>query len=167
MRKDIYIDFPWKLHKEKIKSVIVKEGIKNIGPYAFSSCKSLENVSIPDSVTLIEDGAFTRCDSIKKVTLPQNVNSLGMTAFASCVGLKEINIPDSVEYIGNSDNLDSAANYVVETGVMAAAPAAKMALKNLGSAISYIDGENMKNSLIGFYNALGIALPSDDFYYEK
>lgn len=73
----------------------------------------------------------------------------------------------SVEYIGNSDNLDSAANYVVETGVMAAAPAAKMALKNLGSAISYIDGENMKNSLIGFYNALGIALPSDDFYYEK
>ena len=31
----------------------------------------------------------------------------------------------SVEYIGNPENLESAANYVVETGVMAAAPAAK------------------------------------------
>ena len=73
----------------------------------------------------------------------------------------------SVEFIGNSANSDSAAEYVVETGVMAAAPAAKMALKNLGSAISYIDGKDMKTALISFYQAIGIALPADDFYYEK
>lgn len=73
----------------------------------------------------------------------------------------------SVDYIGDSTNLDSAANYVVETEVMAAAPAAKKALKNLGNAISYIDGSNMKVALIAFYNAIGIKLPDDDFYYEK
>ncbi len=73
----------------------------------------------------------------------------------------------SVEFIGNPDNLDSAANYVVETGVMGAAPAAKMALTNLGGAISYIDGSNMKSALVAFYQAIGIALPSDEFYYEK
>lgn len=73
----------------------------------------------------------------------------------------------SVEYIGNPDNLDSAANYVVETGVMAAAPAAKKALMNLGKAISYIDGADMKSSLVAFYNAIGIKLPDNSFYYEK
>ena len=74
----------------------------------------------------------------------------------------------SIEYISAPANIDSAANYVVETGVMGAAPAAKKALTNLGSAISYIDGQDMKNALIAFYNAIDItSLPSDDFYYEK
>lgn len=74
----------------------------------------------------------------------------------------------SIDYISAPANIDSAANYVVETGVMAAAPAAKKALTNLGGAIAYIDGADMKNSLVAFYNAIGVAfLPSDDFYYEK
>jgi NitT/TauT family transport system substrate-binding protein len=73
----------------------------------------------------------------------------------------------SVEYIGNSKNIDSAADYVVETGVMGAAPAAKMALNNLGSSISYIDGDEMKTALVNFYKSIGIVLPDDSFYYEK
>ncbi len=74
----------------------------------------------------------------------------------------------SIDYISAPANIDSAANYVAETGVMAAAPAAKKALTNLGGAIAYIDGADMKNALIAFYNAIGVAsLPSDDFYYEK
>lgn len=73
----------------------------------------------------------------------------------------------SVDYIGNSDNINSAAEYVVETEVMAAASAAEMALANLGDAISYIDGEDMKETLIAFYTAIGIALPDESFYYAK
>ena len=61
--------------------------------------------------------------------------------------------------------MDSAANYVVETGVMGAVPAAKKALSNLGTAIAYIDGANMKSTLVAFYEAIGIALPDDDFYF--
>lgn len=73
----------------------------------------------------------------------------------------------SVEYVGNMANIDSAANYVVETGVMGAVPAAKKALLNLNGAISYLDGEEMKNALIFFYNAIGVPLPDNSFYYEK
>ena len=73
----------------------------------------------------------------------------------------------SVEFIGNPDNLSSAADYIVKTNVMGAAPAATKALKNLGEAISYVEGEDMKNTLIAFYNAIGVAIPSNDFYYEK
>ena len=72
----------------------------------------------------------------------------------------------SVEYISNSDNLASAADYVVETGVMGAAGAAKTALTNLGGAIAYIDGAEMKSTLIAFYQAIGISLPAENFYYE-
>ena len=74
----------------------------------------------------------------------------------------------SIEYIGNSENIDSAANYIVETGVMAAAPAAKKAISNLGDAISYIDGRDMRDALINFYNAIDLSIyPDENFYYGK
>ena len=40
-----------------------------------------------------------------------------------------------------------------------------IAFKNLGNAISYIDGDEMKEALIAFYNAIGVKLPADEFYY--
>ena len=73
----------------------------------------------------------------------------------------------SVEYIGNIENIDSAAGYVVETGVMTAVPAAKKALTNLDGSIAYLDGSEMKTALIYFYTAIGVKLPDDSFYYEK
>ncbi len=73
----------------------------------------------------------------------------------------------SIEFVNNSENLDTAADYVVETGVMQAIPAAKSALTNLNGSIAYIDGTDMKNALIEFYRAIGIEAPKDEFYYEK
>jgi len=73
----------------------------------------------------------------------------------------------SIDYISNPENLDSAANYVVESGVMAALPAAKSALGNLGSSIDYIDGKDMKTALTAFYKIIKMTAPKDAFYYEK
>ena len=51
-------------------------------------------------------------------------------------------------------------------------PAAKKAIGNLGSAIAYLDGSEMKTALIAFYNAIGTTviggkLPDEEFYYSK
>ena len=73
----------------------------------------------------------------------------------------------SVEYVGDAQNLENAANYVAEAKIMAAAPAAKKALANLGSAIAYIDGEEMKTTLAAFYTAIGMTPPGDEFYYGR
>lgn len=73
----------------------------------------------------------------------------------------------SVSYIGKTENLENAANFVAEAKIMEAAPAAKKAIANLGDAISYIDGAEMKSALEAFYTAIGMKLPSDEFYYEK
>ena len=73
----------------------------------------------------------------------------------------------SIIYIANPDNIDSAADYVAETGIIGNVKLAKMALNNLGLSITYIDGDDMKNALINFYNAIGVTLPDESFYYEK
>ncbi len=73
----------------------------------------------------------------------------------------------SIDFVGNIANLEDASAYIVEAGIMAAAPAAKTALSNLGDAISYIDGAEMKSALTAFFDATNTTLPHDDFYYEK
>lgn len=78
----------------------------------------------------------------------------------------------SINFIADSKNLEIAAGYVVDAGVLDAVPAAKKSLTNLGDAIAYIDGAEMKTILVDFYNAIGLnliggKLPDDKFYYEK
>ncbi len=75
---------------------------------------------------------------------------------------------NSINFISNSENIDTAAEYVVETGVMGAVPAAKKALTNLNGSIVYIDGKDMKAALQAFYKAIDIPAPKNNaFYYEK
>lgn len=75
---------------------------------------------------------------------------------------------NSIDFISKTENLDTAAEYVVETGVMAAIPAAKKALSNLNGSIVYIDGKDMKTALEAFYKAIGISsAKNNSFYYEK
>jgi len=73
----------------------------------------------------------------------------------------------SIEYISSSQNIDSAATYVVNAGILPNATVAKSALQNLGNSIAYIDGKAMKTTLQEFYKELGIKSPADAFYYEK
>lgn len=71
----------------------------------------------------------------------------------------------SVDFIGNIENIDTAKTYIVDTGIMAAAPAAQKALTNLNGAIVYKD--NTKEILDKFFGAIGIKKPDDNFYYKK
>ena len=78
----------------------------------------------------------------------------------------------SIDFVAAPQNLELAAQYVVDAGVLDALPAAKKSLTNLGSAIAYYDGARMKTTLVAFYNAIGLdliggRLPDDDFYYAK
>lgn len=73
----------------------------------------------------------------------------------------------SVEFISNPQNIETAAEYIANNGIIGKSALAKVALKNLGNSIAYIDGAEMKNILVAFYSAMGIALPDDSFYYEK
>ena len=77
--------------------------------------------------------------------------------------LKEYKL--SIEYIGEKANNNSAAQMIVDGGVLPKLPVAKNALNNLYGSIVYIDGEDMKEALIGFYSAIELPLPDNSFYY--
>lgn len=73
----------------------------------------------------------------------------------------------SINYVNDSANLESAAQMIVDAGVLPMLPVAKGALSNLYGYIVYQDGAEMKESLIAFYTAIGQPLPKNEAYYEK
>ena len=84
---------------DKIKRVIIEDGITSIGRSAFARCSHIEEIVIPDSVTDIENGAFCFCSSLMKVNIPESVTTLHCATFSGCVNLTTIVIPDSVQTI--------------------------------------------------------------------
>ena len=66
------------------KEYVVREGTEVICDGAFSGCKSLQSVTIPNSVTKIGDRAFSACFSLQSVTIPNSVTKIGDGAFLGC-----------------------------------------------------------------------------------
>lgn len=113
---DIYID-PW--DENSIRSVIVKQGVTNVGTTAFRDCRNLRSATIAGSVTEIGFSAFSGCSDLTSVTLSQGVKSIGMTAFSGCKNLREIIFPDSIEGIeaGAFADRDSLMEIILPNGI--------------------------------------------------
>ncbi len=90
----------WSEYNSLVQKIIIKDGIKNIGSYAFYPCYSLKSITIPNSVTSIGDYAFWGC-SISSITIPNSVKTIGNSAFSCCRNLTSITIPDGVTSIGS------------------------------------------------------------------
>ena len=75
--------------RESITSIIIGEGITEIGVNVFVNFTALLEVVIPNSVTKIEGGAFGGCRGLIKVIIPDSVKSIGEAAFYLS-GLKTI-----------------------------------------------------------------------------
>ena len=83
----------------RLLSVSIPEGVRQISDYAFQYCQLLEKVELPDSLEYIGEDAFIGCTWLEKITIPDNVNYIGDYAFAYCERLKEVNIPQSITNI--------------------------------------------------------------------
>ena len=86
---------PWyKNYKERIKTVIIEEGITYIEDNSFSEFNSLVEINIPSSITSIGGSAFSGCSSLASISIPESVTSIGSKAFNGCTNLKEVHITD-------------------------------------------------------------------------
>ncbi|OQB14991.1 MAG: hypothetical protein BWY15_00806 [Firmicutes bacterium ADurb.Bin193] len=66
-------------------------------PYgAFSDCRLLTSISIPEGVTTIRQSAFDTCFGLTEFTVPDSVTQIEPAAFNGCKELKTITVPDSV-----------------------------------------------------------------------
>lgn len=54
-------------YKNNFYKVIIEEGVTRIGNYAFASCYSLNNITIPSSVTSISSNAFAQVSTISTI----------------------------------------------------------------------------------------------------
>mgnify|MGYP003294539095 CR=1 FL=1 len=107
---------------EKLKTVLLAEGLATIQTYtfsesglieiiipgadigekAFSGCQSLQRVNIEEGTSYIGVSAFEECRSLENIVLPKSVEEIRKSAFAYNTKLKSINIPESITSIGGS-----------------------------------------------------------------
>ena len=95
-----YTSSPWFSQREKIKQVVIKNGVTNIGASSFLECYNIQSIAIPNSVTNIGNNAFLYCSKLTSIVIPNSVTSIGEDAFNGCSKLTSITIPNSVTSIG-------------------------------------------------------------------
>lgn len=79
----------WHAYYNKVKKIVINEGISSIGTNAFCGLEKAESIKIPHSVKTIYSGALQGCESIEEVHLPNNLTNIGTNAFflmGSCKG---------------------------------------------------------------------------------
>lgn len=81
----------------KIIEITLPKSIKYIGSEAFSSCKNLKFISLPNGLLTIQDDVFNGCISLSAINIPQSVEYIGINPFAFCDSIKITN--DSPHYV--------------------------------------------------------------------
>lgn len=89
----------WTVSWQKIKKVVIEEGVTSIGADAFNHYKALTEVEIAEGVTSIGERAFEACDGIKAIKIPESVREFGPCVFQQCDSLSEIELPDGLKII--------------------------------------------------------------------
>lgn len=91
---------PW-YHPEKIKKIVVGEGITSIGTYALHA-PNVTEIVLPSTVTKVGKFACFGDKKLTTVTIPagSKLRTIGERAFEQCTSLKQIYLPDSVTAIG-------------------------------------------------------------------
>ena len=84
-----------------VEHLIIKEGVRNILPYAFRPMEKLKTVEFPEGITRIGDYAFAGCTSIEEITLPSTVEEIGEASFEDCANLKAIGFSEGITTIGD------------------------------------------------------------------
>ena len=92
---------PWFNYKNDIKTVVIENGVTNVGNNALTECAYLTDVSLGNSVKSIGAVAFRGCMRLKCIEIPNSVTSIGNEAFHLCPALTSIAIPNSVTSIGD------------------------------------------------------------------
>ncbi len=101
---------------KNITEITIPDSVTEIGNSAFSGCTSLAEIVIPDSVTEIGEFAFSGCTALLKVVLSKNMTAIEAQTFSGCSSLESIIIPEGVTKIGtrskSEDSMfDGAAFY--------------------------------------------------------
>ena len=71
-------------------SLVLPEGLNQVGPEAFYRYSTLESVTFPESLTLIAGSAFANCTALTSLVIPSRVIRILSHAFYNCTGLTTV-----------------------------------------------------------------------------
>lgn len=127
---------PWvkkQINNTQVKTLVIGEGITEVGDCAFCYLVSLQKVYLPKSVTCLNNHAFFNCNSLEemnfedsslttigegalesnnfsKIKLPSSLTNLGYRAFAFNKNLKEVKFCGTVSPVCGSNVFENCVN---------------------------------------------------------
>ncbi len=93
-----YYPFPHTIKRLCIPNNVEGIPVTSIYSNAFNDIKSLEYVTIPNTIKNIYDRAFNGCSNLKVLIIPGSLKEIGF-CFQSCESLKTIKFKEGVETI--------------------------------------------------------------------
>lgn len=81
--------------KTKLVSMILPDGITNVGNYAFTGCTSLSAITLSSGLTTIGQQVFGKCTSLTSITFPEGISIIPSGICSGCTSLVEVNLPSS------------------------------------------------------------------------
>ncbi|MBQ8287924.1 MAG: leucine-rich repeat domain-containing protein [Clostridia bacterium] len=84
---------------QKLKNVVLNEGLTSIGMFAFAYNNALEEIVIPSTIQTLGMSTFFNCRSLKRVTLQEGLTTIPYQFLAGCYHLTTVNIPSTVTRI--------------------------------------------------------------------
>lgn len=138
-------------------TITVKDGTTQITRHAFSGCKNLVSVSLPNSLRKIEFGAFYGCTNLDDVSIPTSVVDIQQDAFSYTKWFNAM--PDGEVYINDmlytyKGKMPSNTSITVRPGTKSIATEAFFCKNNLKSielpstVTSIGDGAFRKSGLV-------------------
>ena len=92
---------PWYDYREQITTLLVETGVTNLQNDAFSGCRNLTAVHLPESLDYIGSGVFENCLGLTSMVIPDAVYYIGGQAFSGCANLASVTLPDSLTSLSN------------------------------------------------------------------
>ncbi len=93
---------PWYSGRKYIRTLVIEEGVTEIGDLAFQGCEELETLRMAESVKILGVKSFKGCKKIRRLALPNKLEVISPRAFQDCTGLEYVYIPKSVKSIEGS-----------------------------------------------------------------
>lgn len=87
-------------YDSNLTSIVMLNGLENIGAMAFQGCTNLTSVVLPDSLKVIGEYAFSDCTGLDEIEIKNGLQEIKAYAFNSCTNISNISLPATISFIG-------------------------------------------------------------------
>lgn len=88
--------------------------VVGLAAFSFQKNKTIETVTLPDSITEIDSMSFNLCSSLKTIEIPAAITEISYRAFAECTSLETVTFKgNNIEKISNNAFYKSGLKSIV------------------------------------------------------